>query len=187
MEQTTATEVFHFLLPAKGDFPNNDTLPVLLYKRVLLPLEKKPEKKVKKIFKKNDWRNSWIDGIYDYHHYHSNVHEVLGILSGEAHIMIGGPSGAKIHLEQGDILIIPAGVAHKYLSGSKDFSCIGAYPEGKDYDMKYGHEDELPYAIQNIRKVPLPENDPVFGSEGSLKHYWKNTPTVKMVTGVINQ
>jgi uncharacterized protein YjlB len=73
------------------------------------------------------------------------------------------------------VLIIPAGVAHKCLGGSKDFLCVGAYPEGRDYDIRHGSKDELPYALQNIEKVPLPDNDPVFGSEGPLKNYWKES------------
>src|SRR6266446_6016583 len=100
MAQIASTGIFQFILPPKDDFPNNTSLPLLLYKAVLLPLEKNPERKVKKLFKRNDWKNSWTNGIYDYHHYHSTVHEVLGICSGEAHIIAGGPDGVKIHLQQ---------------------------------------------------------------------------------------
>ncbi|HYV93775.1 MAG TPA: cupin domain-containing protein [Chitinophagales bacterium] len=179
MDQIISPEIFQFILPPKAEFPNNPSLPLLLYKQVLLPFEKHPDRKVKKIFKKNEWKNSWTDGIYDYHHYHSTVHEVLGICKGEAHIIVGGPDGTKIHLQEGDVLIIPAGVAHKCLSASKDFSCVGAYPDGMDYDMKHGGLDEITYALPEITKVPLPENDPVFGSDGPLKNYWKESQSAK--------
>jgi uncharacterized protein YjlB len=172
-------EIEQFIVLPSDEFPNNPSLPLLLYKKVLLPLQKNPDRWVKKLFKKNDWKNSWSNGIYDYHHYHSTVHEVLGICDGEAHIIAGGPEGTKIHLQKGDVLIIPAGVAHKCLSGSKDFLCVGAYPEGKDYDIMHGSKEELPYALQNIEKVPLPENDPVFGSEGPLKNYWSKPSKVR--------
>ena len=32
-----------------------------------------------KLFDSRGWGNSWRDGIYDYVHYHSSIHEVLGI------------------------------------------------------------------------------------------------------------
>jgi len=168
-------EIEHFTLLPSDEFPNNSSLPLLLYKKVLTPAKKKKkeERKVKKLFKSNEWKNSWVGGIYDYHHYHSTVHEVLGICDGEAHIIAGGPEGTEIHLQKGDVLIIPAGVAHKCLGGSKDFLCVGAYPKGKHYDIMHGGKDELQYALQNIEKVPLPENDPVFGKKGPLKNYWK--------------
>jgi uncharacterized protein YjlB len=171
----TIAEIEQFILLPSDEFPNNSSLPLLLYKKVLPPSKKKQERKEKKLFKRNEWKNSWVGGIYDYHHYHSTVHEVLGICEGEAHIIAGGPAGTEIHLQKGDALIIPAGVAHKCLGGSKDFLCVGAYPKGGDYDIMHGSKDELPYALQNIEKVPLPANDPVFGKKGPLKSYWKKS------------
>lgn len=174
-QNVNSVEIEQFILLPSGEFPNNPSLPLLLYKKVLLPIEKNMDRKVTKLFKKNEWKNSWSGGIYDYHHYHSTVHEVLGICDGEAQIIAGGPGGTEIQLQKGDVLIIPAGVAHKCLGGSKDFLCVGAYHEGKDYDIRHGSKDEPPYALQNIERVLLPENDPVFGSEGPLKNYWKES------------
>ena len=72
----------------------------------------------------------------------------------------------------GDVIIIPAGVAHKNLGSSGDFRCVGAYPPGQDWDMNYGKAGERPAADENIANVPLPVADPVFGFEGPLMKNW---------------
>jgi uncharacterized protein YjlB len=39
-------------------------------------------------------RDSWRDGIYDYVHYHSRIHEVLGIARGGRKVQLGGRTHA---------------------------------------------------------------------------------------------
>lgn len=155
-------------------FPNNK-LPLLIYKGALqLPGQKNTACAiVQKIFLKNNWGNTWRNGVYDFHHYHSNAHECLGICAGEAKLIFGGPGKRNIIVERGDVVIIPAGVAHKCVDASKDFLCVGAYPEAKDYDINHGRKEEYNKALGRIKKLPLPKEDPVFGSEGFLKSYWK--------------
>lgn len=70
-----------------------------------------------------------------YHHYHSTTHEVLGIYSGKSTIQLGDDKGLTTMLEKSDVLVIPAGVAHKKLDKEKDMGVVGAYPDGRDYDM----------------------------------------------------
>ncbi len=110
--------------------------------------------------------------MYTYNHYHSITHEVLGIYCGECHVSLGGDSGIQLFLEKGDVLLIPAGVAHKNIGASTDFKCIGAYPGGKDFDINLGKSGERPGTDKNIRKVPVPKLDPVYGKEGLLSRYW---------------
>jgi uncharacterized protein YjlB len=38
--------------------------------------------------------------------------------------------------------------------------------------LRTGEPDERPEVLENIRKVPLPEADPVFGNEGPLLEHW---------------
>ena len=121
---------------------------------------------MEKVFKENNWSNSWRNGIYTYNHYHSITHEVLGVYSGDCHILLGGHSGIQILIEKGDVLIIPAGVAHKNIGCSIDFKCVGAYPNGKDFDINLGKSGERPGTDKNIRKVPVPKKDPIYGKEG---------------------
>lgn len=160
------------VLEENGQFPNNPKLPLLLYKGALhLHPDDEPEC-ILELFEKNGWTNGWKDGIYDYHHYHSNTHEVLGIFCGTAEVQFGGPEGICAELNRGDVVVIPAGVAHRRLNSSGDFLCVGAYPGGRDYDINYGKEGERPAADETIGSVPLPHNDPLYGKNGPVAEHW---------------
>lgn len=126
------------------------------------------------IFGENGWTNNWRAGIFTYSHYHSTTHEVLGVVKGKATILLGGEGGKKIIIQKGDVLVIPAGVAHKNLSQENDITCIGGYPDGQDYDMNYGNPGERPLTDRNIAAVPMPDTDPVYGSNGPLMDIWKS-------------
>jgi uncharacterized protein YjlB len=166
-------EIHQTTLKRNGFFPNNAHLPVLLYKQALQLPGEKPEETVQQIFEENNWGNTWVNGIYSYHHYHSNTHEVIGIISGQCSVILGGEHGTVYELTKGDVLIIPAGIAHKSIYTSDDFICVGGYPGGKDYDINYGRADEHPRVDINIKQVPIPETDPIQGREGILFEYWK--------------
>jgi uncharacterized protein YjlB len=173
------SEVIHgHALPCQlnddGRFPNNSRFPLLVYKGVLHLHPGDDADCIAAVFRQNNWTNSWTAGIFDYHHYHSNTHEVLGVFTGTADVQFGGDEGICVELTRGDAVVIPAGVAHKCLRSSEDFVCVGAYPDGKEYDMNYGHEGERPAADERIAGINAPENDPVFGKDGSLNTLWKN-------------
>jgi uncharacterized protein YjlB len=165
-------QVIHQALKDDGTFPNNDKRPLLVYQGALdLPADD-PASVIEVIFAANGWAESWRDGIYGYHHYHSTAHEVLGVYSGSARVQLGGDRGVTLSIKRGDVVIIPAGVAHKNLGSTPDFRVVGAYPGGQNWDMNYGKADERPRADQNIVRVPLPQADPVYGSHGPLKEHW---------------
>lgn len=165
-------KIHHEIIKANGVFPNNAHLPVLLYKAVLELPDRNEAQVVKKIFETNKWSNSWTNGIYDYHHFHSITHEVLGVISGSCIVALGGSDENQFTIEKGDVLILPAGVAHKRINSDKDFKCVGAYPGGADYDIKRGKSSEKNEAESNIRKVPIPDKDPVYG-KGPLQKFWR--------------
>ena len=129
-------------------------------------------KTIDQLLKKNKWVNAWQDAILDYHHYHSTAHEVLVVTNGAARLQFGGPDGHTSSVAPGDVIIIPAGVAHKCLEHDNDFKVIGAYPEGQDYDMMEGKAGELPEAEKRIMSVPFPVADPIFGTDGPLISNW---------------
>jgi uncharacterized protein YjlB len=166
-------EIISELLTDDGTFPNNGKLPLVVYKNAIAIPAENPAGAVERIFLENGWGGSWRNGIYPYHHYHSTAHEVLGVYGGNATVQLGGPNGLVVDAGPGDVIIIPAGVAHKNLGSSSDFRCVGAYPPGQSWDMNYGRPGERPKADQNIAKVPLPETDPVYGSTGPLMKIWK--------------
>jgi len=151
-------------------FPNSP-LPVLIYRKAVVAERVTPEL-FEELFRANDWRGSWRNGIYKYHHYHSTSHEVLGVFSGSAKVQLGGDRGEAYELQPGDVVVIPAGVAHKNLDATADFGVVGAYPEGMDWDMNYGKPEERPRADHNISKVPFPKADPVYGDNGPLREKW---------------
>lgn len=161
-------------LNENGEFPNNSMLPVVIYKNVITSdYADDNANRFENTFRTNKWVGAWRNGIYDFHHYHSTAHEVLGIYEGSANIQLGGPSGPVYPVIRGDVIIIPAGVAHKNLGSTIDFGVVGAYPQGQDWDMKYGNPGERPLADTNIARVSLPLFDPVFGDKiGFLTDIW---------------
>ena len=83
-----------------GLVPNNGKLPLILYRHGLaLEHASEPERAFETLFKSNGWRGAWVDGIYDFHHYHSTAHEVLGIAQGSAKVQLGGPQGLLVDLD----------------------------------------------------------------------------------------
>lgn len=157
------------IIVPKDYLPGNPDYPLLIYKQAVTDCD---EKTVQTQLEQNDWRHAWVDSIYDFHHYHCNTHEVLVILSGTCQVQFGGDDRSIYAVNQGDVVIIPAGVAHKSLSMSDDFRCMGAYPFDVGHDMNYGTIEEYTKAIDAIKQVGLPKKDPILGEEGLLFKYW---------------
>ncbi|WP_207956050.1 hypothetical protein [Rubrobacter marinus] len=88
------------------------------------------------------------------------------------------PEGEVVEVRAGDVVVIPAGVGHKNEGSSGDFSVLGAYPRGQEsYDLRTGEEGERPEVLENIRSVPLPDADPLHGSQGPLVERWSRQTT----------
>jgi uncharacterized protein YjlB len=116
---------------------------------------------------------SFRNGIYDYVHYHSGTHEVLGIARGEASVRFGGDHGKIFEVHPGDVVILPAGTGHQCIRASKDLLVVSAYPGTGTYDECGGSPQERGRALKSIPKVPLPDKDPVYGASGPLLAAWK--------------
>jgi uncharacterized protein YjlB len=164
-----------YYLKDDGQFPNN-SLPVLHYEHALDLPALFPGKYVRSLFAKNDWRNAWASGVFTFHHYHSVTHEVMGIIHGETDLLLGGDHGVVVTVRKGDVLILPAGTAHKNLRSENAVKCIGAYPHNKNYDMQYGRPGERPATDKNIENVAMPSRDPVYGKRNGILKYW-TSPT----------
>jgi uncharacterized protein YjlB len=156
-----------YYLEDDGNIPNNPDLPVLIYRSAV-----EDTAGMEDVFYQNQWMNSWINGIHDYHHYHSNAHEVLGVISGDAVVKLGGEKGVELTISKGDVIILPAGTGHKKISSSPDFKVAGAYPDGADYNMYEGSLKDRPQVLIDIKNVPLPSLDPVYGDSGPVNKYW---------------
>ena len=159
------TQTFHF--SDDGSIPNS-LLPLVVFRECL----QGDEAATRATLKSNDWSGVWVDGIYEYHHYHSTSHEVLCILQGSATLQLGGKHGQTLQVNKNDVIVIPAGVGHKLLQKGPALLVMGAYAGGREWDMNSGEQEERPQTINNIRKVPLPRADPMHGADGPLIKIW---------------
>ncbi|WP_461077290.1 cupin domain-containing protein [Spirosoma flavus] len=160
-----------FIFTDDGQIPNSK-LSLLLYRKAFSETGSAGATWLEKRFAANNWTNSWRNGVFPYHHYHSITHEVLGVYSGSATLQLGGEKGKKVDVTAGDIIVIPAGVGHKKLESSPDFGVVGAYPDGRDFDVLRGQPGERPQADKNIVNVPVPKTDPLQGQSGGLVTLW---------------
>jgi uncharacterized protein YjlB len=168
-------EIESRLLPDGGAIPNNPTLPVLIYRAAVKPPAGEDTAGVyERLFARQGWLSPWRNGIYPYHHYHSTSHEVLGVFAGEATVCLGGEKGFRTVIRAGDVLVIPAGAGHCNLGSSDDFGVVGAYPDGREWDLCRGKPGERPQVDWNIAEVPLPAHDPLPGlRESALAKFWQ--------------
>jgi uncharacterized protein YjlB len=166
--RTPATETYRFA--DDGTVPNS-TLPLVVY-RGALPDTGDRAAACEEMFARNNWPRSWRNGIHPYHHYHSTAHEVLGIARGSARVRLGGESGRSVELHAGDVVVIPAGVAHKREAASADLLVIGSYPRGQNPDICHAEPNRHDRAVANIAAVPLPASDPVTGIAAPLLDCW---------------
>jgi len=157
-----------------GKIPNNPDVPVLLYTQVVdLARAGDPAALLEELFEANNWGSSWRNGIYSYVHYHSGIHEVLGIARGHVRVRLGGDKGEELDLEAGDVVVLPAGTGHQNLMASDDLLVVGAYPPSGEYDECTGTAQEHAKALAGIPLVPPPNHDPVYGSDGPLTRHWR--------------
>jgi len=165
-----------YLLEDDGTYPNNDRLPVVVYREAIAVDDEDDARHAAGIiedrFHEQRWEGVWRNGIFSYHHYHSTAHEVLCLAAGTVRVQLGGDNGPVFDLEPGDVVVIPAGVAHKNLESSDDLVVVGAYPPHQIWDINTGDAEERPRADENIAAVPLPETDPVLGPDGPLIALW---------------
>jgi uncharacterized protein YjlB len=156
-----------------GIFPNS-RVPLLFYHQAITTKAKDPASIFEERFAENDWTNSWRDGVYSFPHYHSTSHEVLGVYSGAATLRLGGEHGKNVEVQAGDVIVIPAGVAHQNIASSDDFGVVGAYPDGRSWDLLRGLSGERPKADRNIAALPIPDKDPIYGAAGPSRRIWKD-------------
>jgi uncharacterized protein YjlB len=160
-----------------GGVPNNPKLPLVIYRQAVRFDSQDRAALLVELFGRHGWRDAWRDGIYDFLHFHTGTHEVLGIARGRVTVQFGGPEGPKIALHAGDVAVLPAGAGHRRVRASRDLLVVGAYPDGGRYDEPTPEQIELAEARRSIAAVPRPRQDPVYGADGPLMSLWKPTLT----------
>jgi uncharacterized protein YjlB len=163
-----------------GKVPNSH-LPVIMYHRALLipnPMERKNLTKwyvaLKERVMPNGWNVDWIqeNAILRERHYHTWSHEVLIALRGESKLRIGGEKGVNLNFAAGDVLAIPAGVAHERRGIGTDFVVAGLYPIGCRWNTCYVHPDTYKRAKKELPRVKMPRHDPLYGINGPMVKQW---------------
>jgi uncharacterized protein YjlB len=162
------TEPDAFLFDDDGSIPNS-RLPLLVY-RSAAPADPAA---IEKTFAANRWPPAWRSSVHPYHHFHGNTHEALGVASGEATVLFGGPGGRELHIGAGDVVIIPAGVGHCNQAQSPDLLIVGAYPDNAPRpDLYHADPAEHDAVARKVAAVPAPPADPVTGGDGPLRRLW---------------
>jgi uncharacterized protein YjlB len=168
-------QVQSFFLKEDGQIPNNPTLPVIFYQNAFDGEDggRSPEE-IEAAFNSHGWTNSWTGDVYDYLHYHSNTHEVLGVRRGTGTILAGGDSGQRLDVKPGDVVLLPAGTGHMKVESTDDFEVVGAYPLGAEPNLTDRDPAKAAQAKNTISNVGIPEQDPVFGDDDQspLLHKW---------------
>ncbi len=156
-------------LSKNGWVPNNDLLPVLLYRGAFASPQEMASA-MEATFEHTGWPPQWRNGVYDFHHYHSTAHEVLGFARGWGKLVLGGEGGHELVVKSGDVAVLPAGTGHCRLDASADFLVIGAYPKGETWDICRSAPDAA--TLDRMRKVAFPASDPLSGAGGPLARHW---------------
>jgi uncharacterized protein YjlB len=150
--------------PPGDRIPNHPSFPVLIYRGVGAAADGPGAARA--LFGEHGWGGSWVDGVFDFHHFHSTSHEALAVVAGAATLELGGPQGAAFDVAAGDVLVLPAGTGHRRATARDGFTVVGAYPAGQeDYDLLRGDDPgEVVGARERIAALPAPPEDPVGGA-----------------------
>lgn len=115
--------------------------------------------------------SAWWLGERNYVSYYSlTVSQCLS--SCDFYSVFGGennPKRVETECEAGDVIIIPAGVAHRLLDDyGTGYTMVGSYPKGSaQWDMCYGREGEES-KVENIKKLAWFTVDPIYGESGPV-------------------
>jgi uncharacterized protein YjlB len=168
-----AREPLAISLGDDGIVPNNPRLPMLVYRGAVIFSGNQfaAETIMDALFELNGWGRSWRGSIYDFVHYHSQIHEALGVARGSATVEFGGVKGRELRLKAGDVAVLPSGTGHRLIKSSRNFLVVGAYPPDGTYDECTDTRDRV-NAARRIARVRKPKADPVFGRRGPLTTLW---------------
>ena len=110
-----------YISPTTGRIPNNPALPFMLYRGGIdLTGSPDPERVIEKTFAANGWGDMWRNGIYPYVHYHSMIHEAMGVARGRARCASAARTAGRSKSRAGDVVILPAGTGHQRITQSPE-------------------------------------------------------------------
>ncbi|KAK1837965.1 cupin domain-containing protein [Colletotrichum chrysophilum] len=187
--------------------PNSD-FPVLVYRGVLGTGDELDEDEVSEKLQQYGWVKKGTWGTITLKHFHPNTHECYGshssfsldtfkvsltelhpgIFQGRSELVFGeggsdpAGSGVRCWVRPGDVVVVPAGVAHasvadeKAAPGEKEYRYVGVYPEeSPQWRSEMGRKplQEKQGLVEEVEGVGLPRMDPLYGVDGPLIKIWK--------------
>jgi uncharacterized protein YjlB len=165
-------EPLAFRFADDGLVPNNPALPFLVYRGAVDVTGRDPAAAIERCFEAHGWGDMWRNGVYPFTHYHSRIHETLGVARGHARVRFGGNTGEELEIAAGDVAVLPAGTGHQRIAASSDLLVVGAYPPTGTYDLCRATPSDCARARATIPHVPLPPTDPLYGADGPLMALW---------------
>ncbi|KAI9806528.1 MAG: hypothetical protein M1833_003715 [Piccolia ochrophora] len=186
----------------------NSRLPALIY-RSAIPRQSNGEPPTaewtRECIEKNEWMQGGVFKTFKAHHFHSVTHECYAVFRGSSRLLLGrGPlddaashDGQEVDVTVGDVVVLPAGVAHCSLSSEDDYEYVGLYPKVRcatqghlnhvtdilqgspRYDNNFckAGPDETKRKAEVCEQVAIPNHDPVFGAGGPLVSIWNASST----------
>ena len=159
-----------------GDIPNNEMAPVVLIRgchgRILCALNGRSDKLLgvaTSVVKKNGWNEPFIctQGLYKHFVYYTTYTAVL-VAHGSLSLHIGGQKvGTQIDASQGDLLLVPPGVALRQLAASSDIVTLFTYPiyneSCKAIHNRPPQSIERLHMLENSKRRPA--KDPFLGED----------------------
>ena len=119
---SSAPETFHF--DDDGSIPNNPALAFVVFRAIDLHGSADPEAAIEETFERHGWGGLWRNGVYPFVHYHSRIHEAMGVARGHAKVRFGGDNGVEVELNAGDVAVLPAGTGHQRIARTSSSSAL---------------------------------------------------------------
>ncbi len=98
---------------------------------------------------------------------------MLGIARGRATVEFGGPRAARLSVEAGDVVVLPAGTGHRRIEASGDLLVVGAYPLNGSLDQKRPGEIDHAKAITNVGEGAAARDGSGARPVGTADGVWK--------------
>lgn len=165
---STPVEPARHLLADNGIVPNN-ALPALVYRQAA-PDTGNLDEWFRTTFAEHRWIGARDDLLSDTDHYHSNAFTVFGVVSGSGDMALGGSGGVELTLHARDVVVLPAGVSCRRVSG--DLRVVSSFFEEAHPDTLNVEPFEHDAAAERVNNVAPPDVDPIYGDNGPLDHIY---------------
>ena len=109
-----------------GETPNNPRLPLVVYRGAVRLIAVTIAAVFEETFARHGWRDLWRDGVYDFLHFHSGTHEVLGIARGR--VTVHSAAQGRTNLGRGRRRGAAGRTGHRRIRASRDLLVVGAIP-----------------------------------------------------------